>query len=120
MPVWRALGGVAAVEPDGIRYLMEHQQPMLIDARDPEESAAMALPGASNVPLGAVMDAIGDGRLPLADATVRIIVFGHDGTQARAVAEALAGQLAFTNAGYFTGSSDAFLDLLRSARQRSL
>jgi hypothetical protein len=41
-----------------------------------------------------------DGRLPMEDHNTRIIVFGRDGPQARAVAEAIAKN-AFHNVSYF-------------------
>ena len=112
MPIWRALGGVSAVEPDGVRYLLQHEQPLVIDARGADEFAATSFTGAVNVPLMDVSEALGDGRVPTDDYTIRIVVFGDDGAQARAVAEGLT-RAAFINAGYFTGTATEFLDLAR-------
>jgi rhodanese-related sulfurtransferase len=52
---------------------------------------------------GEVRRAKDDGRLPMEDHNTRIIVIGHDGQEARYVAEALARE-AFDNVAYFRGS----------------
>lgn len=37
MPVWRAPGGIMQIEPDGIRYVLEHDWgAVFVDARDPD------------------------------------------------------------------------------------
>ena len=112
IPVWRALGGITEIEPEGARYVSEKDQTAVwIDARDSEEFAASSLPNAKNLPLsgvkpgkdvGEVKKAKDDGRLPMDDHNTRIIVFGRDGGQAKAVAEALARE-AFHNVSYFPG-----------------
>jgi hypothetical protein len=48
-----------------------------------------------------------DGRLPMEDHNTRIIVFGNDGTQAQAVADAIA-QNAFHNVSFFAEPAEAF------------
>jgi rhodanese-related sulfurtransferase len=123
MPVWRALGGLAEIEAEGVQYLREKDQTAVwIDARDPEEFSADPIPNARNLPLsgvkhgkdvGEVKKAKDDGRLPMEDHNTRIIVFGRDGAQARAVAAAIA-QEAFHNVSYFAGS----LETLRTAAAR--
>ena len=45
-----------------------------------------------------------DGRLPMEDHNTRIVVFGRDAAQARALAEAIARE-AFHNVAYFPGPS---------------
>ncbi|HEY0306365.1 MAG TPA: rhodanese-like domain-containing protein [Longimicrobiales bacterium] len=112
-PVWRALGGIMVTELDGIRHIMENDRTaVFIDVRDPGEFGAGSLPRARNVPrskvlpgkdVGEIKAAKDDGRLPMDDHNTRIIVFGHDAQQARAVAEALA-QEAFHNVSYFAGA----------------
>lgn len=119
-PVWRALGGVMAIEPDGARYVYERDRTAVwIDAREPEEFAAGSVPGARSLPasrvlpgkdVGGVSAAKDDGRLPMEDHNTRIIVFGRDSAQARAVAEAIARE-AFHNVAYFEGG---FADLRRA------
>lgn len=123
IPVWRALGGLTEIEADGVRYVREKDQTAVwIDARDPEEFARNSIPNARNLPLsgvkpgkdvGEVKKAKDDGRLPMEDHNTRIIVFGRDGAQAKAVAEAIARE-AFHNVSYFAGP----LERLRTAAVR--
>jgi len=115
-PVWRALGGVMVIEPDGARYVFEQDRTAVwIDVRDPADFRRSNVPGAKNLPrsgvlpgkdVGEVRAAKDDDRLPVRDHNTRLIVFGADGEQARAVAEALARE-AFHNVTYFDGSFDA-------------
>ena len=112
IPVWRALGGVTEIAVEGARYVREKDQTAVwIDARDAEEFAATPISDARNLPLsgvklgkdvGEVKKAKDDGRLPMEDHNTRIIVFGRDGAQAKAVAEAIARE-AFHNVSYFAG-----------------
>jgi rhodanese-related sulfurtransferase len=115
-PVWRALGGVMVIEPDGVRYVFKNDQTAVwIDGRDSTEFLAGSIPGARNIPrskvlpgkdVGEVFAAKNDGRLPMTDHNTRIIVFGKDGEQAREVAEALIRE-AFHNVSYFDSSFEA-------------
>lgn len=112
IPVWRALGGITEVEAEGVQYVREKDQTAVwIDARDPEEFGVNSIPNARNLPLsgvepgkdvGEVKKAKDDGRLPMEDHNTRIVVFGRDGAQAKAVAEAIARE-AFHNVSYFAG-----------------
>ena len=123
IPVWRALGGITEIEAAGVQYVREKDQTAVwIDAREPEEFTANSIPNARNLPLsgvkpgkdvGEVKKAKDDGRLPMEDHNTRIIVFGRDGVQARAVAEAIARE-AFHNVSYFPGP----LERLRTAAIR--
>jgi rhodanese-related sulfurtransferase len=123
IPVWRALGGITEIEAEGVAYVREKDQTAVwIDARDPEEFTANPIPNTRNLPLsgvkpgkdvGEVKKAKDDGRLPMEDHNTRIIVFGRDGAQAKAVAEAIARE-AFHNVSYFAGS----LERLRTAASR--
>ncbi len=120
-PIWRALGGVMVIEPDGVRYVGEKDQTAVwIDARDSEEFQQGSITGAKNLPrslvlpgkdVGEVREAKDDGRLPMEDHNTRIIVFGASTDQARAVAEALARE-AFHNVTYFEGGVDALRGIL--------
>lgn len=113
MPVWRALGGVAAIELEGAAYVHEADRTaVFLDARDPAEFAAGSIRGARNLPasgvkvgkdVGEVRQAKDDGRLPMEDHNTRIIVFGRDGAQARTVAEAVAKE-AFHNVAFLGGT----------------
>jgi rhodanese-related sulfurtransferase len=124
-PVWRALGGVMVTEPDGVQYILEKDRTaVFIDARDPAEFQAGSLAGARNLPrskllpgkdVGEVKAAKDDGRLPMEDHNTRIVVFGRDAQQARAVAEAIA-QEAFHNVSYFEGGFRAMQDLMNRQR----
>jgi rhodanese-related sulfurtransferase len=123
IPVWRALGGTTEIAAEGVQYVREKDQTAVwIDARDPEEFTANPIPNARNLPLsgvkpgkdvGEVKKAKDDGRLPMDDHNTRIIVFGRDGAQAKAVAEAIARE-AFHNVSYFAGP----LEKLRTAAVR--
>jgi rhodanese-related sulfurtransferase len=118
IPVWRALGGLTEIEPEGLRYVLSGDRTaVFIDARDPEEFHAQTLPGARNLPrsglkpgkdVGEVKAAKDDGRLPMEDHNTRIIVFGQDGAQAKAVTEAIV-QEAFHNVAYFGGTFETLV-----------
>jgi rhodanese-related sulfurtransferase len=112
MPVWRALGGIVQIERDGISYVLERDRDALfVDSRDPEQFQAGSLPGARNIPLAEIGQAMTDGRLPMEDPSRRIVVFGTDGVQSRDVAQALARRGALINVAYFDGSFETILAL---------
>jgi hypothetical protein len=84
---------------------------VLIGARDPKEFIAHPISNARNLPrsgvepckdCGEVKKAKDDGRLPMEDPNTRIIVFGRDGAQAKAVV----AREAFHNVSYFAGPSE--------------
>ena len=106
IPVWRALVGVTEIELAGLLYVLrDDKTAVFLDARGPEEFKAGTIPGAKSLPLADVKKAKDDGRLPMEDHNTRIIVFGRDGAQARAVTEAIAKE-AFHNVSFFGGSFD--------------
>jgi rhodanese-related sulfurtransferase len=117
VPVWRALGGVTQVEPDGIRRIVASDRTaVLIDAREIAEFKAGSVAHAKSLPrsglkpgkdVGEVKAAKDDGRLPMEDHNTRILVFGATTDQARAVAEAIAKE-AFHNVSFFDGNVDQF------------
>ena len=119
IPVWRALVGLTEIELEGLRYVLAGDRTaVFIDARDLEEFRAQSLPGARNLPrsglkpakdVGEVKAAKDDGCLPMEDHNTRIIVFGRDGAQAKAVAEAIA-QEAFHNVAYFGGTFESWFN----------
>jgi rhodanese-related sulfurtransferase len=121
-PVWRALGGVMVMEEEGVRHVFDNDRTAVwIDARDPDRFRTSSIPGARNVPRSALYQGGGeseltaarsDGRLPFEDHNTRIIVFGSDAAQARAVAEAIAA-IAFHNVSYFERGVEALLAALR-------
>lgn len=120
-PVWRALGGVMVIEPDGARYVYKNDQTAVwIDGRDPAVYQVGSIPGASNIPrskvlpgkdAGEVFAAKQDGRLPMKDHNTRIIVFGRNGDQSRGIAEALIRE-AFHNVMYFEGTYEVLKESL--------
>lgn len=108
MPVWRALGGVAVIEPEGIAYVRANDRTaVFVDARAVSVAAAEPFEGARIIPLDEVKAAKDDGRLPMEDHNTRIIVFGADAESARAVAESITAN-AFHNVAYFDGDLAAF------------
>jgi rhodanese-related sulfurtransferase len=106
IPVWRALVGVTEIELAGLLYVLrDDKTAVFLDARGPEEFKAGTIPGAKSLPLADVKKAKDDGRLPMEDHNTRIIVFGRDGAQVRALTEAIARE-AFHNVSFFGGSFD--------------
>src|SRR5262249_6992429 len=116
IPVWRALGGSTQIELEAVTYLHEMDRTaVFIDARDPQEFQRGTLPRAVSVPasglergkdIGEVRRAKDDGRLPMEDHNPRVIVFGRNGAQARAVADAIIGE-AFHNVAFYGGPYEA-------------
>jgi rhodanese-related sulfurtransferase len=112
IPIWRALGGVTEIEPDGLRYVIASDRTaVLIDAREADVFRSGTLPDARNIPrsgvlegkdVGEVKRAKDDGRLPMEDHNTRLIVIGRDVAEARFVATALSRE-AFHNVAYFRG-----------------
>ena len=113
IPVWRALGGLTEIEPDGLRHVVTNDRTaVLIDAREADVFRSSTLPNARSIPrsgvlegkdVGEVKRAKDDGRLPMEDHNTRLIVIGRDVAEARYVAEALSRE-AFHNVAYFRGN----------------
>jgi len=122
MAGWRALVGLTAQELDGVGRMSQRERAALsIDARSAEEFGGGSVPGARSIPqtllepgkdLGEVRRAKDDGRLPMEDHNTRIVVFGRDAGQARALAEAIARE-AFHNVSYFPGTFEALRAALK-------
>lgn len=122
IPVWRALGGVTQIQPEGLRYVIENDRTaVFIDARDTAEFKADGISQARNIPqsglkpgkdVGEIKAAKDDGRLPMEDHNTRIIVFGKTAEQAKAVAEAIAKE-AFHNVSFFDASFEQFKSALQ-------
>ena len=107
-PGWRLLGGAMQTLPEALPYLATDGTAVWIDAREPRAFAAGTLMGARNIPRsglgtgreqGVMLQAKLDGRLPMEDHSTRIIVFGANAAEARAVADAIAGE-AFQNVSF--------------------
>jgi rhodanese-related sulfurtransferase len=88
-PVWRALGGVMQVEPEGFTYIQQGDHTARIYDARPHDAAA-TIPGAIHLPKEEVEKAKDDGRLPEQDHNTRIVVFGATAAEARSTAEAIA------------------------------
>ena len=127
IPVWRALGGVAQIEDDGLRRVIGHDETaVFIDTRDSSVFAAGSAAGARNIPrrgvlegkdVGEVKRAKDDGRLPMNDHNTRIVVLGTDGREARYVAEALTRE-AFHNVAFYDGTFAQAQSVLKPAGRR--
>ncbi len=110
-PGWRALGGVMQVEkPALLRLLAQDATSVLIDGRA-EVGPKPRLRNAVSIPLPEASKAKDDGRLPMTDHNTRIFVVGTDGTEARAVAEAIVHD-AFHNVTFFGGAITDLPELL--------
>src|SRR5262249_34316200 len=125
IPVWRSLGGSTQIELEAVTYGHEMDRSAgFVDAREPEEFEAVTRPRAINVPasrlepgkdVGEVRRAKDDGRLPMEDHNTRVIVFGRDSEQARAVAEAIIGE-AFHNVAFYGGAFESFGQQVKEPR----
>lgn len=122
IPVWRALGGLTEIEPDGLRHVVARDQTtVLIDAREADVFRSGTLPNARNIPRSGVLEgrdvgdvkrAKDDGRLPMEDHNTRLIVIGRDVVEEQYVATALSRE-AFHNVAYFRGGFQEALAALR-------
>jgi rhodanese-related sulfurtransferase len=103
-PTWRALVGTMQIELEGVRYVWDADRTaVFFDARSVDEFGAGSVPGAVNLQVDEVELAKEDGRLPMDDHNTRIVVFGADAAQARAVADRIAKN-AFHNVTFYAGS----------------
>ena len=125
IPVWRALGGSTEIELETVTYVHAmDRSAVFIDARDPKEFQAGTILRAVSVPasrlergkdVGEVRRAKDDGRLPMEDHNTRVVVFGRDGEQARAVAEAIIGE-AFHNVAFYGGTFESLRPRIKLGR----
>jgi DNA-binding winged helix-turn-helix (wHTH) protein/rhodanese-related sulfurtransferase len=109
--VWRAIGGPTEIELEAlVRVFKLDGTAVFLDARKTEEFSAGSLSRAGNIPLaslgsGGLRNTKYEELLPREDFNTRIVVFGSDSGQARALAEAIF-QRAFQNVAYFPGNFD--------------
>ena len=118
-PGWRTLAGSAMeTEVQALEYIRSDPTAVWIDAREPTAFARATLRGARSIPAsglkpgkdqGVVKEAKDDGRLPMEDHNTRIVVFGADGKDARAVADAIAGE-AFHNVSFLAAPFEQIRD----------
>ena len=114
IPIWRALGGPTEIEIEGIRRIFNvDRTAVFFDARVPEEFARGSLPGAHNVPVDQLPSgALKRAPLPEDDFNTRIVLFGRDAAQARALAEALS-KTPWHNVMYFPGTFESLQAALK-------
>ena len=80
---------------------------MFFDARSEEDFSKQSLPGTRNVPADKLAtDGLRRAPMPSNDFNTRIVLFGRDAAQARALADAMA-KTPFQNVSYFPGTFDA-------------
>jgi rhodanese-related sulfurtransferase len=122
IPVWRALGGPTEIELEGIVRIFEvDRTAVFIDARSAEEFAKGSIPTAHSLPIETVDETIkkmasgqlADAPLPVDDFNARIVLFGRDATQARAIADLMAKR-PWHNVSYFSGPFEALAVALKN------
>jgi rhodanese-related sulfurtransferase len=122
IPIWRALGGPTEIELEGIvRIFKVDQTAVFIDARSAEEFAKGSLPDARNLTLENVdgtIQKLASGELqnaplPVDDFNTRIVLFGRDYAQARAIAE-LFSKKPWHNVTYFLDSFETLATAIRN------
>lgn len=101
MPVFRALGGVARIEPEGLRHMLQRDRTAVVF-----DAGGGNIRGARALTAGEVKAAKDDGRLPMEDHHARIIVVGDDVAQTRAAAGAIAHE-AFDNVSFLASDRRA-------------
>ena len=108
IPMWRALNGPVEIELEGIlRVYKIDQAALFFDARSVVDFAKASLPGTHNVPADQIAtDGLRKAPMPSDDFNTRIVLFGRDFAQARALADAV-GKTPFQNVSYFPGTFDA-------------
>jgi rhodanese-related sulfurtransferase len=108
IPMWRALNGPVEIELDGIlRIYKIDQTALFFDARSAADFAKASLPGTHNVPADQLAaDGLRKAPMPNNDFNTRIVLFGLDFAQARALADAV-GKTPYQNVSYFPGTFEA-------------
>ena len=114
IPMWRALNGPVEIELEGIlRIYKIDQTALFFDARTAADFAKASLPGTHNVPADQLAtDGLRKAPMPSNDFNTRIVLFGHDFAQARALADAV-GKTPFQNVSYFPGTFDSLRAAIR-------
>ena len=117
IPIWRSFGGPTEVELEGILRIFQVDNTVVyFDARTADEFSQGSLPGAYNVPADKLdSDGLDNAPLPRDDFNTRIVLFGRDSAQARALADAMS-KTPFHNVTYFPGT----FDTLKSAVEAEL
>lgn len=108
IPIWRALGGPIAINLEGLlRIYGQDRTAVFLDARSAEEFAKGSLPGAHNVPADQLASGgLKKAPLPQDDFNTRVVLFGRDAGQARALADAMSTR-PWHNVSYLSASFEA-------------
>jgi rhodanese-related sulfurtransferase len=116
LPMWRALNGLVEIELEGIlRIYRIDQTAVFLDARPAADFTKLSLPGTYNMPAdGLANRGLRNAPLPNNDFNTRVVLFGHDFVQARALAEAIA-KTPFQNVSYFPGTFEALVAALQES-----
>jgi rhodanese-related sulfurtransferase len=105
--MWRTLNLPVDIELEGIlRVYKIDQTAVFFDARPEEEFSEQSLPGTYNVQPEKVVTLRGKPPMPVDDFNTRIVLFGRDAAQARALADAM-GKTPYQNVSYFPGTFEA-------------
>ncbi|RWG53095.1 MAG: sulfur transferase [Mesorhizobium sp.] len=111
MPIWRALGGPTEIELEGVvRIFKNDHTAIFLDARSAEDFAKGSIPGAQNLPPEVAAKVKGS-PMPLDDFDTRIVLFGRDARQAKALADALSKR-PWHNVAYYPGTFEELLAAL--------
>jgi rhodanese-related sulfurtransferase len=110
LSVWRALGNAAETTLEGFRRMFSETATVIVDSRSRAEFSAGTVPAAETVLPGEVASAAIDHRLRYYDRNTRIIVFGRNSAEARALAEEFARN-SYVNSSFFGGT---YLELKRA------
>ena len=115
IPMWRTLNGPVEIELEGIlRVYKIDQTAIFLDARSAAEFARVSLPGTHNVPADRLAtDGLRKAPMPNNDFNTRIVLFGRDFAQARALADAI-GKTPYQNVSYFPGTFEALAAALET------
>lgn len=108
IPMWRMMGGPTDMELEGVVRIFDvDRTAVYFDGRSPEEFAKGSIPGAHNVPADQIKDGVLDkAPKPRQDLNTRIVLFGRDEAQARALAEAMSTS-PYHNVNYYPGTFES-------------
>jgi rhodanese-related sulfurtransferase len=112
-PVWRALVGTMQIEASAVREVwVKDMTSRIYDARpNTGRHCGGRIPRSIVLPVNEVTAAKDDGRLPMEDHNTRIICFGENGSQAKALANEISKN-AFHNVTFFDGTAEEFREAI--------
>jgi rhodanese-related sulfurtransferase len=115
LPMWRTLNGLVEIELEGIlRVYRVDQTAVFFDGRSTADFTKLSLPSTYNVPAdGLANGGLRTAPMPNNDFNTRVVIFGRDFAQARALAEAIA-KTPYQNVSYFPGTFEALAAALKT------